>query len=112
MQWLTLIPEDSGVQRLKADNRKPVVARAVDSISPYPSTHPVQIGEQRGSRRQRNESRRQGERRRGEERRHEQIPVILDTRSSHDRRALQNRRTDHNVDETADAPPQRINVYA
>ncbi|HHJ15461.1 MAG TPA: hypothetical protein ENJ80_02065 [Gammaproteobacteria bacterium] len=112
MQWLTLIPEDSGVQRLKADNRKPAVARAVDSVAPYPSIHPVQIGEQPGKRRRHNENRRQGERRRGEDRRREQIPVILDTRSNHDRRALQNRRSADIEDETTDAPLQRINVYA
>ena len=100
------------MQRLKADNRQPVVARAVDSVSPYPSAHPVKIGEHPENRRQRTTNRRQDERRQGNDRRREQVPVMLDTRSNHDRRALQNRRAAHNGDETADAPQLRINVYA
>jgi len=112
MQWLTLLPEDSGVQRLRADNRKPTVARAVDSVAPYPSAHPVQIGERPQGRRQQDRNRRQGERRQGEDRRREQVPVILDTRSSHDRRALQNRRADRNGEEAVAVPQPRINVYA
>ena len=45
MQWLTLVPEDAGVQRLKADNRRPAVTRDVDALSAYPSTHAVKIGD-------------------------------------------------------------------
>ena len=112
MQWLTLVSEDNGVQRLKADNRRPVVARAVDAVSPYPSTHPVRVGEHPEIQRQHVEIRRYGERRKRGDRRHKQVPVILDTRSSHDRRALQSRRATHSVDEKPDTPHQRINVYA
>ena len=112
MQWLTLVSEDNGVQRLKADNRRPVVARAVDAVSPYPSTHPVRVGEHPEIQRQHVEIRRYGERRKRGDRRHKQVPVILDTRSSHDRRALQSRRATHSADEKPDTPRQRINVYA
>jgi hypothetical protein len=112
MQWLTLVSEDNGVQRLKADNRRPAIARAVDQVSPYPSAHPARIGEHPGTARQRIENRHQDERRKGDDRRRKQVPVILDTRSNHDRRSLQNRRGTHSGDEKSDTPRQRINVYA
>ena len=112
MQWLTLVSEDNGVQRLKADNRRPVVARAVDPVSPYPSTHPARIGEHPETPHQRIESRHQGERRKDGDRRRKQVPVILDTRSKHDRRALQNRGDTHSGEEKPDTPRPRINVYA
>jgi hypothetical protein len=38
--------------------------------------------------------------------------VILDTRSKHDRRALQNRCDTHSEEEKPDRPRPRINVYA
>lgn len=112
MQWLTLVYEDNGVQRLKADNRKPVVARAVEPVSPYPSTHPARIGEHPETTRQHIENRCQDERRKGSDRRRKQVPVILDTRSNHDRRAMQSRRATHSGDEKSETHRQRINVYA
>lgn len=105
MQWITPLYEDYGVQRLRADNRKPAVARAVDPLSPYPSTHPARVGEYLQAPLKRIENQHQGERRKGGDRRRKQVPVILDTRSS------QNRRDPQGVD-GADAPRQRINVYA
>jgi hypothetical protein len=38
--------------------------------------------------------------------------VILDTRSKHDRRALQNRCGTHSGKDKPDTPRPRINVYA
>ncbi len=112
MQGLTLVSEDNGVQRLKADNRRPAVVRAVDAVSAYPSVHPTRIGEHPESPRQRTANRSQDERRTGSDRRRKQVPVILDTRSKHERRALQGRCATHRVDEKPDTPHQRINVYA
>jgi len=103
MQWITPVYEDYGVQRLRAYNRRPAIARAVD---------PVRAGEYSETPRQWIESRHQGERRRGGDRRRKQVPVILDTRSSQSRRALQNRLDPHGVDQAAGTTRQRINVYA
>ncbi|MCO6413992.1 MAG: hypothetical protein J5I92_14720 [Thiogranum sp.] len=111
MQWLTLVSEDAGVQRLKADNRSPATTPNVDAVAPYPVVHAAAGGEHRERAQQapvdrrRNDDRRQGERRR------EQVPVILDTRSKHDRRSLENRRmtTAH---ATAAPLRRRINLYA
>ena len=106
MQWIPPLSEDYGVQRLRADNRKPAIARAVDPLSPYPSVHPAQVGEHPETPRKYTEIRHQGERRKGSDRRRKQVPVILDTRSS------QNRRNPQSMDKTAGTPRQRINVYA
>jgi len=92
MQWLSLVTEDAGVQRLRADNRLPAKARGVDHVSPYPSSHAAQISEGNKRQQQPRKERRQQERRRNADRRKQQLPVILDTRSSHDRRQIQNRR--------------------
>jgi len=112
MQWITPVYEDYGVQRLRADNLKPTIARAVDPVSPYPSAHPRRVGEHSGTPRQRAENRHQGERRKGGDRRRKQVPVILDTRSSQNRRALQSRRYQQSVNGTTDTHRQRISVYA
>lgn len=109
MQWLTLVSEDNGLQRLKADNRRPSVARAVDPVYAYPSTHPASIGDQQKTLRQGIASRHQEERRKGGDRRCKQVPVILDTRCNNDRRALHGARS---ADGNPDTPRQRINVYA
>jgi len=112
MQWLKLVSEDGGVQRLKAGNRLPATTPGVDPVPAYPATHSAHIGErpEPGSRRPLKD-RRQNERRQGGERRKKQIPVVLDTRSKHDRRALENRRESKN--RCQDKPParSRINVY-
>ena len=106
MQWIPPLYEDYGVQRLRADNLKPAIARAVDPVFPYPSTHPTRFGEHSATLRQYVQNRHQGERRKGGDRRRKQVPVILDTRSS------QNRRNPQSMDRTAGTPRQRINVYA
>lgn len=93
MTFINLIPDDLGVQRLKSENAQPATARAVTPVEPYPSQQanqppalPVP------SRRKRREQRR-AERRR-KDRRQRQEPVILDTRSAQDRRAMADRRED------------------
>lgn len=113
MQWLSLVTEDNGVQRLKADNKKPAITGNVDAVSPYPSTHATRIGDGTGGRqRQPGRERRQDERRNGGERRREQVPVLLDTRARHDRRGIENRRKS-DIDETATQVPRtRVNLYA
>ena len=113
MQWLKLVSEDGGVQRLKACNRLPAVTPAVDPVPPYPATHSARIDGRPvpGSRRPLKD-RRQNERRQGSDRRKKQVAVILDTRSKHDRRALENRRENKNrCDKKPPARP-RINVTA
>lgn len=101
MQWLTLVPEDSGVQRLKADNRRPVVVRAVDAPAPCQPPQPAHndAGTAPLPARRR-------ERRSGGERRRRQVPVVLDTRCSDDRRQSA---TDETGQPTA---RRRINLYA
>jgi len=98
MQWITPLSEDYGVQRLKADNRKPAIARAVAPTR--------MVGECLEAPHKRIESRYQGERRKHGDRRRKQVPVILDTRSS------QNRRNPQGADERAALSCPRINVYA
>lgn len=112
MQWLTLVSEDSGVQRLKADNRLPATAPDVNAVSPYPSTHAAQIGERPDTNREPVRDRRQSDRRRGNDRRKKQLPVVLDTRSNHDRRDIENRRKTQTASNEKPAAPARINVYA
>lgn len=112
MQWLTLVPEDSGVQRLKADNRKPAVTGSVDPVSPYPRVHPTRPGKQIETRSRPAHERRRGERRRSGERRLEQLPVLLDTRCRQDRRAIDNRRAAAATGEQPPATRRRINLYA
>ena len=115
MQWLTLVSEDAGVQRLKADNRQPVTARSVDAVAPYPSAHPAHIGEDRVSRQHPVQDRRQDERRNGGDRRKHQTAVLLDTRSQHDRRNNFEDRRRQAPTEDAQAtttPRTRINLYA
>jgi len=112
MQWLTLVPEDAGVQRLKADNRRPAVTRDVDALSGYPSTHAIKIGDGTVKRPQPMRDRRQGDRRGDGERRREQVPVLLDTRSRHDRRQIENRREPTAPRDRQPAARTRINLYA
>ena len=112
MQWLKLVSEDGGVQHLKAVNRLPVRAPGVDAVPAYPATHSARSGERPETDRRRPlKDRRQNERRQGGERRKKQVPVVLDTRSKHDRRALENRRGSKKPSE--DKPPARsgVDVY-
>ncbi len=115
MQWLTLLSEDAGVQSLKADNRRPVKAQSVDAVAPYPSTHPLRIGEGKIDRQQPVQDRRQSERRNGEDRRKRQTTVLLDTRSQHNRRSITEDRRQTPAEDTEAAttsPRARINLYA
>ncbi len=91
MQWLSLVSEDTGVQRLKAADRAPARTGRLEAVAQYPSAHPVQVGERRADQRPPRVDRRRGERR-DADRRTRQIPVLLDTRSQHQRRAVQDRR--------------------
>jgi hypothetical protein len=111
MQWLKLVNDDAGIQSLKAANRQTPVARGVESLAPYPSVHRAQIGERRDNGAPvPPRDRRRGDRRQGDRRQHD-IPVLLDTRTAHDRRGLEDRRSDNTA---TDAPATRrgIDVYA
>ena len=110
MQWLSLVTEDAGVQRLKAQNRQPAVTGDVDAVRPYPRTHAVQIGEGHQPEPPPVRERRSGDRRRGADRRRKQVPVILDTRVSN-RRAIGNRRQSE-PESAAITTPVRFSVYA
>ena len=90
MQWLSLVPEDAGVQRLRAE--RPVTASTgqLDRVAHYPSSHPVQIGETHPRAAAPRRERRRGERRQGE-RRGQQLAGAFDTRGKHDRRGCQDR---------------------
>ena len=113
MQWLNLVSEDAGVQSLKAEARQPATTRGVNAVAPYPSVHPVQIGEGSNARRQKPvQDRRHGERRQGADRRQQQKPVLLDTRSQHDRRDIDNRRRPQSGDTETTPSRTRINLYA
>ena len=112
MQWLKLVSEDGGVQRLKAVNRLPARAPHVDAVPAYPATHSARSGEYPEPGRPLKD-RRQNERRQGGERRKKQVPIVLDTRSKHDRRALENRRDGNKrCEDKTPAPRSGINVYA
>ncbi len=115
MQWITLVPEDAGLQNLKADNRRPVITRSVDAVSPYPSAHAPRIGE--GIRREStlHKERRSSDRRTGNDRRRQNVPVLLDTRSKHDRRSIGNRRMIEIIETDSDQQHPRLahlNLYA
>ena len=113
MQWLNLVSEDAGVQSLKAEARQPATTRGVSAIAPYPSVHPVQIGEGSNARRQKPvQDRRHGERRKGADRRQQRNTVLLDTRSQHDRREIDNRRQPQSGDAETTPSHTRINLYA
>ncbi|VAW78967.1 hypothetical protein MNBD_GAMMA15-995 [hydrothermal vent metagenome] len=114
MQWINLLPEDAGIQNLKADNRRPVIARDVDAISPYPSAHAVRIG--KGAQRDpgKHQDRRADDRREGNDRRKQQVPVMLDTRATHDRRGISNRRAAPATNANSGQPPlsTHLSLYA
>ena len=112
MQWLNLVSEDGGIQRLKADNLQPAVTTGIKAVPPYPSTHPVQIGERRDSRGKPVSDRRRAERRRGNERRQKQVPVMLDTRSSRDRRTIEDRRKSLSANKGTPNTFAHIDIYA
>jgi hypothetical protein len=106
MQWLTLVSEDSGVQRLKADNRKPALARSVDGVAPAPAAPPVRSREHSpATQAPATGERRHDERRSGHDRRRQQVPVLLDTRST-------DRRQQPEDNARRPAARKRINLYA
>jgi hypothetical protein len=112
MQWLNLVSEDAGVQSLKAEARQPATTRGVDAVAPYPSAHPVRLGEGTDARQKPVQDRRQGERRAGGDRRKAQQAVLLDTRSQHNRRDIDNRRQTRSGGAEAKPSRTRINLYA
>ena len=112
MQWLNLVSEDAGVQRLKAEARQTAKTRGVNAVAPYPKAHPVQIGEDRRTGQKPVTDRRRGERRKGVDRRKQQTAVLLDTRSQHDRRSIGSRRQSDSGNGKAARPSTRINLYA
>lgn len=112
MQWLTLVPENSGVQRLKADQRLPAVTPRVDPVAASSGVPATRSDEQVQQQRKPAADRRRGERRGGLERRREQQPVLLDTRCSEDRRDSENRRHSCGDREQRPAARTRINLYA
>ena len=118
MQWIKLVPEDGGIQNLKADNKRPAITRNVDAVSPYPSVHAPRIGEDALREARKHQKRRTGDRREGNDRRKQQTRVLLDTRSKHDRRAIGDRRSadpdpDADTNDATDQPPSKhLNIYA
>lgn len=112
MQWLNLVSEDAGVQRLKAEARQPATTPGVSAVAPYPSVHPAHIGEASNARQKPIQDRRHGERRKGTDRRKQQKAVLLDTRSQHDRRNIDNRRQPQSGEKETTPSRMRINLYA
>lgn len=112
MQWINLVPEDAGVQRLKASNRRPVAARKLDAVTPYPSSHEVQVGNDGDTDREPVRDRRREERRKGGDRRKQHQPVLLDTRGRHNRRAIENRRQSDREEKPAATQHSQIDLYA
>jgi hypothetical protein len=110
MQWLTLVPENTGIQRLRTERPVTASTRRLDAAAPYPSAHAAQIGDPRADSRPPRRERRRTERRH-HERRGQQLPVAFDTRSKHDRRGCQDRRAPRDVS-TATPRVTGIDVYA
>jgi hypothetical protein len=112
MQWLNLVSEDAGVQSLKSEARQPAATRGVEALAAYPSVHPAYIGEGNHARQKPTQDRRRDERRQGNDRRKEQQAVLLDTRSQHDRRKINNRRQTQSGSPETTTSRTRINLYA
>jgi len=114
MQWIKLVPEDAGIQNLRADSRRPVITRNVDAVPPYPSTDTRRISKDMQRDTGKHQERRAEDRRARSDRRKQQVPVLLDTRSKHDRRAIDNRRS-ISANDTGTEPSRhstRLNLYA
>ena len=111
MQWLRLVSEDSGIQRLKTENRLPATTHGIAPVSPYPATHSASIGDGTATSLPPTKDRRKGDRRKGGDRRSQQVPVFLDTRSKHDRRGIENRRQTEATHRQRRAARARINLY-
>lgn len=109
MTSITPPPDDQNLQRLKFDNAAPASARAVAH-----TTRVKGVPETRPSPRQteveiRKVERRRGERRR-QDRRQRKIPVVLDTRSQHDRRTRNGQRATDQEAKPATQPRRGIDV--
>lgn len=100
MTFINFIPDDLGVQRLKAENAKPGSANAVTAVDPYPAEEAGQPHPRPPLRRRQAHEQRAGERRRGDRRR-KQEPVLLDTRSHHERRRQPDRREENGAEPAA-----------
>jgi len=101
MQWLTLVPENSTIQRLQSEYRRPSVTRAVDTLAPCAPVRPVgpQVHPENAPGHRR-------DRRKGGDRRRRQVAVLLDTRCRPDRR-----RSDTSIEQLP-AAQTRIDLYA
>ena len=108
MANINLIPDDLAVQALRSQNARHGTAEAVTPVDPYPAQ---QAGQPRSQSRPPHlvaRDNRRGDRRK-EDRRKKQVPVILDTRTPHNRRRIGDRRQDV-TDETP--APVPLNLYA
>jgi len=99
--------DDAGLYSLKTANSTPVTARAVTAVPPYGEREP---GESRSVEPVPVRERRRGERRRGE-RRADKAPVVLDTRSKHERRARSHGRRTEDRASTEPRAANGINIY-
>jgi hypothetical protein len=111
MQWLSLVPEDSGTQRLKADSRRPAATRSVDAVCPGAPVHATRSGNVVRTPPRPVTDRRRGERRSGHERRSIQHAVLLDTRCGAPRRGSEDRRQSSGSRERIRST-YHINLYA
>lgn len=85
MTTVNLVPDDVGVQRLRADNEKPASTQHVAGIAP---SRPVQKNRAPDEKVQPiNTERRRGKERRKSDRRLTPRTVLLDTRSHRERRS-------------------------
>lgn len=109
MTFINLIPDDLGLQRLKSDNAQPGSARAVTPVDPYPTQQPGQAHPKPMVLRREEPEQRKRERRHGE-RRQQQLPVVLDTRTPHDRRGIGDRRDTGG--RAQHRPTNRLNLFA
>lgn len=107
MTFINLIPDDLGIQRLKAENAKPGTANAVTPVDPYPTEQANQPHPRARQLRRSAREVRQGDRRRGE-RRQRQEPVLLDTRSHRERR----RQSDRREQAAAQKPAPSVDLFA
>lgn len=114
MVSIKLLPEDIGVQNLKFANRLSAKIADVDSagaILAEPAVHYREKGQNRTEPAPVTD-RRSDERRRGRDRRKQPVDVLLDTRSTHDRRSFEDRRGGSRASTTDTPPPAHIDLYA
>ena len=84
MSSIPILPNDTSLQNLRIDNQAPSNAAQVSAIAA--SRGVTQTTRPRTQRGTRNRSERRHGKRRKTERRRRRLPVLLDTRSNHDRR--------------------------